>query len=70
MRKEVLINIKDTKKNLQMSFVNKHLQKIYNGWGTVIRTQEWWSQSPLPYRLAIPQYKSQIYTITNFYICP
>ena len=26
------------------------------GWGTVIRTQECRSQSPMPYRLAIPQY--------------
>ena len=25
------------------------------GWGTVIRTQECRSQSPMPYRLAIPQ---------------
>ena len=29
-----------------------------SGWGTVIRTQECRSQSPMPYRLAIPQYKS------------
>ena len=26
------------------------------GWGEVIRTPEWRSQSPLPYRLATPQY--------------
>ncbi|AMO48547.1 hypothetical protein AKI40_2142 [Enterobacter sp. FY-07] len=25
------------------------------GWGTRIRTSEWWNQNPLPYRLAIPQ---------------
>ena len=29
---------------------------VYNGWGEVIRTPEWRSQSPLPYRLATPQY--------------
>ena len=28
---------------------------ILNGWGSKIRTYEWGSQSPLPYRLAIPQ---------------
>ena len=34
----------------------QHLQILYIGWGTVIRTQECRSQSPMPYRLAIPQY--------------
>ena len=32
-----------------------HLHFLF-GWGTVIRTQECRSQSPMPYRLAIPQY--------------
>ena len=27
-----------------------------NGWGSRIWTYECWSQSPMPYRLAIPQY--------------
>ena len=31
------------------------LDTLFFGWGTVIRTQECRSQSPMPYRLAIPQ---------------
>lgn len=38
------------------------------GWGTVIRTQECRSQSPMPYRLAIPQYQFQLcYHIRKFF---
>ena len=33
-----------------------HESLDFIGWGTVIRTQECRSQSPMPYRLAIPQY--------------
>ena len=35
------------------------------GWGTRIRTSEWWNQNPLPYRLAIPQ---QFFTQVNVFI--
>ncbi len=31
--------------------------RCFYGWGTRIRTLGWRNQNPLPYRLAIPQYK-------------
>ena len=36
--------------------VHKSSNRFVTGWGTVIRTQECRSQSPMPYRLATPQY--------------
>ncbi len=48
-----------TKANRAMSFdyrpVCRCITSVFFGWGTRIRTSEWWNQNPLPYRLAIPQ---------------
>ena len=41
---------------LQMMQFKLHLFDLYGIWGGRIRTCEWRSQSPLPYRLATPQY--------------
>ena len=41
----------------QLSYVAKLSYCFFDGWGTWIRTRECRYQKPVPYRLAIPQYR-------------
>ena len=56
-KKHALIYIKSNIKCNKKRICSIVSNRFVTGWGTVIRTQECRSQSPMPYRLAIPQYK-------------
>lgn len=46
--------------SLKVGKTLKYVPFVHIGWGTVIRTQECRSQSPMPYRLAIGQFNKYI----------